>query len=364
MFVNSETFVWRRDNYPAACNIRFSGLRQHCNVQASDTVIPAASPVLGPLGRASYRLGGMATAGFRSILNRSNLVHVHFAVDAASLLPVLRRLDLPLVVSLHGFDVLSSDGAMAHLGLRGRILLKRRRELWGRASLFLCASDYLLQQAAKRGYPEARLRRHYIGVPIEELEDLARNQLEAAPAVPKLIFAGRLVENKGVLWLPGLSQYLNARAIDHHLLIVGDGPLRPQLEAAAADRNRSSLQVLGMMPQRRLHELIAGAAAVLAPSRPIKTGESEALNLVALEAAVLGIPIVANRTGGLPEVVVDGLTGSLADPQDPESFYQAVEQLLKSSGQRPDPGATRDHLSQFDKITSRSRLMAIYRTLA
>jgi colanic acid/amylovoran biosynthesis glycosyltransferase len=359
LFLPSETFVWQRDNYPENTEVTFSGLRLHGGMP-SGPAITAVPTRLGGFGRAAYRLVGMSKATFQRQLRDAAVVHAHFALDAASLLPSMSVTKRPLIVSLHGFDVLASDDALRRLGLRGRLFLQRRHQLLKKARLFLCSSKFLMSRAIEVGYPADRLRLHYIGVPLDYLSKLGSVFTE--PSVPTLVFAGRLVENKGADLLPGLSRYLRQRGIPHFLKIIGQGPLRQRIEEQITT-DALPIALLGPQPQHQLHQAVAASTLVLVPSRPISTGESEALNLVALEATAIGVPVVANATGGLPEVVSHGMTGLLADPRNGENFYECVERLLIDDRLRHSLRATIPDLSAFERGTARRRLLAHYESV-
>nr|WP_255693991.1 glycosyltransferase [Actinomycetospora soli] len=286
------------------------------------------------------------------------MVHIHFAVDAAGLLPALCRRRRPFVVSLHGHDVLSSDSTLRGRGYRGRTLLARREELIDRTSLFLCSSKYLRDEAISRGYPPSRTFVHYVGHSLGENDRAG----EESPGPAKVLFVGRLVENKGVDLIVPVSQSLSAMGVDHRIDVVGAGPflteLRRQISLAGA-----AVDVHEPMPQARVHALMRRAHLVIVPSRPIGSGESEALNLVALEAGAIGIPVVANATGGIPEVVMDGVTGLLADPTQPSDFLDKVTRVLSDGEMRSAMRGNGETLSHFSKKFRRSALMDFYERL-
>ena len=100
---------------------------------------------------------------------RPALIHAHFAVDACLALPVSRRLRVPLVVTLHGYDVTRNEEHLRRTAA-GRIYLRRRHELWQHASLFLCVSDYIRRRALVRGFPEEKLWVHRIGIDLERFQ--------------------------------------------------------------------------------------------------------------------------------------------------------------------------------------------------
>jgi glycosyltransferase involved in cell wall biosynthesis len=294
---------------------------------------------------------------FARKLKEASLVHAHFATDAASLLPSLRSsAPTPLIVSLHGYDVLSSDAALKKRGLRGRLLVSRRDKLIERATLFLCSSEYLRKAAIARGYPPERTFVHYIGHSVSEALVHKKRANEGGFSI---LFAGRFVENKGVSQLVPLSEELSRSRIRHHIRAVGAGPLLDNIrdEARAAG---VPIEFKTPRPQSELHEMIRLADLVVVPSRPIATGESEALNLVALEAGALGTPVVANATGGIPEIVQDGVTGLLADPLEPEDLRTKVKQVLADDHLRAALRGPHQFFDSFSRDSAREKLSRIY----
>ena len=85
---------------------------------------------------------------------------------ACAALELQQRLHIPMVVTLHGYDVTSSDAALC-ASSPGRTYLHRRHELWQRASAFLCVSEWIGHNALKRGFPSEKLRVLPIGIDVE-----------------------------------------------------------------------------------------------------------------------------------------------------------------------------------------------------
>lgn len=113
-----------------------------------------------------------------------------------------------------------------------------------------------------------------------------------------------------------------AREIPARLLLVGDGPDRGRAEQRAAAEGVSD-RVWFLGKQESVAELLACSDLFLLPS------ETEAFGLVALEAMSCGVPVIATRVGGLPEVVEDGTTGYLAAVGDTEGMADAGIRLLR-----------------------------------
>lgn len=140
---------------------------------------------------------------------------------------------------------------------------------------------------------------------------------------PRLLCLGRLAHEKGFDRVLRAFPEMRKRFPDLQLIVAGDGPERRGLEALATDLGICcSVRFPGWVRRKETQELINSATVVAIPSR------TEGLPLVALEAAIMERPIVATRTGGLPEVVLDGVTGRLVDGDEPRDVAAAVCSLL------------------------------------
>lgn len=137
---------------------------------------------------------------------------------------------------------------------------------------------------------------------------------------PLLLFVGRLQPWKGVEYAIRALALLPGAA----LLIAGDGGDRPRLEALAAElRLAGRVRFLGAVPREELPRYYSSVDLLLATSFA-----SETFGIGPVEAQACGLPVVAARFGGFPEVVDEGRTGLLVPPQDPEALAAAVAGLL------------------------------------
>jgi glycosyltransferase involved in cell wall biosynthesis len=133
---------------------------------------------------------------------------------------------------------------------------------------------------------------------------------------PVLLCSGRMVREKGMHVLVDAMGHLAHR--EARLVLVGDGPERGALEAAAGDR----VMFTGWVATEAVHKLAARATVVIVPSL------AEGFGLVALEGSQMARPVIASDTGGLPEVIQDGVTGLLVPPGDPRRLAAAIDRLL------------------------------------
>ena len=190
----------------------------------------------------------------------------------------------PYVVQVWGTDV--------ELARRVPVLA---RTVLGRARLVIAASAALADGARELGAARVELIPSGVELPREVCE-------EATP--PEVLYAGRLSPEKGVEELVAATAGMN-------LVVAGDGPLRDRVPAA-----------LGFVPHDELQHLYARAAVVACPSR------REGFGVACLEAMAHGRPVVATNVGGLRDLVVDGETGIVVPPRDPEALRLALQALL------------------------------------
>ena len=109
------------------------------------------------------------------------------------------------------------------------------------------------------------------------------------------------------------------------LALVGDGPNRENLEKHFKD---TKTYFVGYLQGLELASAFASADAFIFPSR------TETLGLVLLEAMAAGCPVVAANSGGIPDIVTDGVNGYLFEPDDPQGAIAATKRLLEAHDER------------------------------
>jgi colanic acid/amylovoran biosynthesis glycosyltransferase len=262
--------------------------------------------------------------GFHRSVRRAHpaLIHSHFAVDGTDALGMQKNLHLPMVVTLHGFDVSTSDEDFAR-SRSGRLFLSRRQQLWQTASHFVCVSNAIREIALRAGYPEQKLIVRYIGIDCDKFA--------AAPAVDReenlILFVARLVEKKGCEYLIRAAAQLRARHRKARLVIIGDGPLRSELEQLALSL-RVPAEFLGVQGADAVRGWMQRARVLCNPSVTAGNGDTEGLGMVFAEAQATGLPVVSTHHGGIPEVVRDGETGLLARERSVEELASHLERML------------------------------------
>ncbi len=161
-------------------------------------------------------------------------------------------------------------------------------------------------------------------------ERAERHRRDLKPDQRVVLFVGRLVEKKGVSDLiSAFARLPTDVAATAQLWIVGDGFLRSHLEKQSRDLGiADQVRFWGVMNNAELPDVYASADVFAAPSVEAESGDTEGQGVVLLEAFAAGVPVVATRVGGIPEVVEDGKTGLLVAPQSVDALQSSITRLL------------------------------------
>jgi len=244
--------------------------------------------------------------------HRIQIVNAHYFDDAWYGLVVLRRwLRFHLVVSVHGDDVRGADAA------RNIRLLRRWADRIDR--IVFCSAGF-------------RDEVFTLNDPLRRKSVVILNGVDVDTAVPatqaradRIVCVAHLFTRKGVDVLIDAFGRIAAQQDGLRLAIVGDGPERPALEAQVAQAGlRGRVDFVGIVERPDALALIASSRVFCLASR------REPFGLVLAEAMALGTPIVATRTGGIPEVVREGIDALLVDADDSPALAGALTQVLEN----------------------------------
>ena len=178
------------------------------------------------------------------------------------------------------------------------------------------------------------------------------------PDKPRFACIGRLSEQKGHLLLLEAARILASKGFKFQLVLVGDGPLRPEIESAIAQYNLSDcIEIIGWANSEEVKQQILGARVLVLPSF------AEGLPVVLMEALALGRPVISTYVAGIPELVEPGVSGWLVPPGSVVALVAAMQEALecpsKQLEQMGRAGAERV-ARQHDAVVEASKLATLF----
>lgn len=145
----------------------------------------------------------------------------------------------------------------------------------------------------------------------------------------KILFVGRHIERKGICYLIEAAKYLPRNQFE--IRIVGVGDITDKLKAQAAEvstaPDSANIVFTGKLSPEALANEYRTANVFTLPAIVDSKGDTEGLGVVLIEAMELGLPVVASNVGGIPDVVVDGVSGILVPEKNPEALASAYKRL-------------------------------------
>lgn len=267
-------------------------------------------------GRAGWR--DFARAGWLAGQLREDGVahlHTHFISTPADVATLVSTLSgRPFSISAHAKD----------------IYLARSEDLARKlhAARFTVTCTDFNCRTLRAAAPAATVQRMYHGIDAAVFHPSRR----AVPAlVPRILAVGRLVEKKGLDTLVEACRLLRGRGVPYRCEIVGYGAERERLAALiAAHGLDDQVQLCGKLTREQVVERYARTAVFVQPSRVAADGDRDGIPNVLLEAMAMGLPVVATRVSGIPEVVQHGDNGLLVGVDDAAAVADAVQQLVET----------------------------------
>lgn len=240
-------------------------------------------------------------------------LHNHFANSSCSVAMLAARMSgTPFSFTLHG-------PAIFFEAAKWRLDLKLRAAAWVN-----CISHFCASQAAVFA-PDAAHKFRILRCAVDPLQYANDRSVEsgALQSGRRFLFVGRMATVKGLPVLFEALQPVVKAFPDFELRLVGDGPQRAEFEAAVRARGlKRNIRFLGALNASEVRAELATADAFVLPSY------AEGVPVVLMEAMAAGVPVIATRIAGIPELIADGRSGLLVSPASAPALTTAIENLL------------------------------------
>lgn len=240
------------------------------------------------------------------------------------------ELNGPVVGSIHGTDIATR---LPGRSLRTWLESIPQRRFYEHSDRLLTNSRFTRDLALRKGIDPEKLQVVYLGVDLPgDMEAVRRRAKTNHPELAErriVLTVGRLVKQKGHKVLIEAMNRVMATHSEVLHIIVGDGPEKAALAALIRRYQREKdILLVGRLSSDELEDYYALAQVFALTSHTVRS-YVEGLGFVFLEAASRGLPAVGTRHGGIPEVILDGETGFLANPDQPEEIAQYIGRLFE-----------------------------------
>jgi len=243
------------------------------------------------------------------------VLHAHFLDRPADVVAMLPTPGATKLVTVHAGDAYKrSDVALRD---------------WRVASFdtIICASDYVRRGLSERA---SGIQVVHCGVAIPIGHE---RHIDRAFTHVRVSTVARLIRSKNHPYAAAVVEELAARGISVEWHIVGDGPMEPWIRQFAETTTCNELRVVmhGAVAHDRSLALMRATDLMILPSQTEPTG-SDGIPVALMEAMASGVLAVSTPVGGIPELVIDGVTGLMGDPLDPHGCAAAIAGVLSNPG--------------------------------
>jgi colanic acid/amylovoran biosynthesis glycosyltransferase len=222
-----------------------------------------------------------------------------------------------LVTSIRGYDV--TVYLKKHPGIYD--------ELFREGNLFLPVCEFLKERLIQEGCQEKKIVVHHSGIDCSKFEYIQRVWDPGEPI--KVLTIARLIEKKGVAVAIDAVSRLLSKAEKIEYSVVGDGPLREDLQQLIESMGiERQVRLLGWKTHEEVRRLLEESHVLIAPSLTSESGDQEGIPNAIKEAMASGLPVISTFHSGIPELVIDGVSGLLVPERDAASLADALAYLL------------------------------------
>ncbi len=277
-------------------------------------LLSRAHPTLKSRLKTMFHFGEGVYAAYLLRKREFDLVHAHF-VDRATLVALIvsRCYDIPYSATAHANDIYVNP-----------IMLLEK--VSGAKFLATCTNYNKAHLDSVVGAEaSSKVRCIYHGLDIQQYQPQPQSHL----GKPILVSVGQLKEKKGFPHLITACSLLKDRGYDFRCEIIGEGPLRSELEKQIHQLDlRNHVKLCGALPHDSVIEKYKRGAIFVLPSILSADGDRDGLPNVILEAMAMELPVISTQHSGIPEAVEDGINGLLVLPGKSEPLAEALATLL------------------------------------
>lgn len=355
----SETFIIEQANALKTWQPTLMGFRHIKHglkaTHITQRIIPEAHT---PATRALRFWLSLPTPQIVEYLKQENIdvVHAHFGIDATEIWPSVKSADLPLVVTLHGFDINThrSWWEAGKSGLRRRMYPRRLLKMATHPNVrFIAVSKAIKDRAIEYGIPEEKITVSYIGVNTERFKPGGQ---PISLRRKRILFVGRMTDKKAPLLMIRAFSKVRKKIPDAELVMIGDGPLLEQSKLLAEQLD-TPVKFLGACTSDEVLQQLHKSRVFCLPSVTTPNGNAEGLPISLLEAQACGLPCVTTQHSGNIEAIREDITGIAVAENDIAGTSEALITALNTFNTDQTQESIAQYTSDYFKISNNTQAL-------
>ncbi len=234
-------------------------------------------------------------------------------------------------------------------------------ELFKRGNLFLPVCEYFKQKLINLGCNPIKIQIGHSAIDCQKFT-FKEHKLKVHKAI-NLISICRLVEKKGLVYAVQAAAELCKKYPTMHYTIIGDGNQKERLQQLINTLHMNDqIHLVGWMQQDDILKQLLRSHIFLLPAITAKNGDEEGIPNALKEAMACGLPVISTHHSGIPELVIDGVSGYLVEQRKVEAIVQKIEHLIENPELIKTMGlAGRQHVeAEFNKDTENVKLEKLF----
>lgn len=250
------------------------------------------------------------------IKEQIDCVLTEFGITAAESLNVVQSLNIPLVVHFHGYDASKEISARYY---------EKYLQVFNYASFIIVVSNKMYEDLLRIGCPKEKMVISYYG-PNENYLNLRPKSKQK-----QFIAAERFIDKKAFALTITAFRNVTALYPEAVLIFTGNGPFFDKCKDLVREWGlTSNIRLIGPVSQKSLQKLFSESIAFIQHSVVSEHCNSAETPIVVMEASAAALPVISTKHGGVPDVILDGITGLLVDYFDVDGMSRAMIKILES----------------------------------
>lgn len=286
--------------------------------------------------------------------NKVSILHIHFGNHGIKSIGLKKKLDVPMICSFYGADVFK-------LGLLKKYQ-KAYIKLFRDSDKILVLGPYMKEELMRLGCPENKINIHHLGIDTKKIKFKKREFPINRPV--KFLLASNFVEKKGIdIVVKALSVIKQTHEIT--VEIIGDGPLRDSItNQIKASNIANDITLYGYRSYDFFIEKTYDCDVFIQASKTTADNDKEGTPMALVDAMATGMPVVSTRHSDIPEIVIDGYNGFLAEENSVDDLIKCLKHIITYEKFEEMSINARKHVEEnFDATIQTNKLDDLYLSL-